>query len=416
MEKTTVGVIMDRRLAQQCCKEIMAIAGLVAPHATATSFAIDGPAEDQYKALIDKLLRSGLDARLSRSYVEAKVSTLVGELAVQQSEEKAETGLRQLWQDSDSAPCYSVIVPLSGFDVPDAPLEVGKVRIRFLDGPDCDDLIGTISTIIDGTAHPEGEKGPMKALIAGPLKTHLAGQVVAESSVVAEAVRAREIAEEETRKALDVIRYTLAAVVPRGMRVEIGLMHEVYGGPKLTPLIERDGKSFTLHVERVGPLMLFKLDKETVDTMQDLGLLQMGQILGKKAPTALELSLIRSLRWFGVMTGQGDAGHRLVAGMVCLETLLAPGDREPISNYVAESAALLLGNGSSGKRQVKKRVKELYGIRSAIAHGASKPPGERDVDDLTAICGEVIQRLLPLLSELKSSKDVYERLENLKFA
>ena len=407
---------MNRKLVEQCSNEIVSVAASSANKATPQSFSIEGPAEDQYRKLLDKLLRSGLETRLSRSFVTKKVMALIGELVVDPSAEKARTGLEQLWTDFDAVPTFTVFVPLSGLDAPDSPLELGKVKIRFCDETACDDLVATVSAIIDTTAHTDQGKVAFKELLGNLLSSHVLGQVIAESNVVAEPVRAREIAEEETRKALDVIRYALPALVPKGMRAEIGLMHEVFGGAKLTPLIEHGSRSFNLQTERVGPLTPFKLDQQTVQAMEDLGVFELGAILAKELPTGLERSLIRSLRWFGTIGGPGDADYRLVSGIVCLETLLTPRDREPISNHVAESAALLLGSNQAERRRIKARVKELYGVRSAIAHGAEKPPGERDIDDLMIISGEVIQRVLRLCSEVHTSRDLYDRLEGLKFS
>lgn len=143
---------------------------------------------------------------------------------------------------------------------------------------------------------------------------------------------------------------------------------------------------------------------------------ELGAILKKKTPTALERALVRSLRWFGSLTGTGDADYRLVSGIVCLETLLVPKDREPSSNYVAESAAFLLGTDRQERRRIKARIKELYGVRSAIAHGAAKTVIERDISELTVIAGEVIQRVLRLSGETETPEDLYDRLEEIKFS
>ena len=406
---------MNRKLIQQCSQELMGIAALVAENATATSFAIEGNAEGQYEALLDKLLRSGLSNRLSRSFVRTKLTALIGELALDPSEPRAEAGLRQLAAYYDSVSPLTVFVPLSGFDRPDIPLELGKVTIRFMDDNARAQMAATISAIIDGTRHTEGDKTAFKAMLTHRLSAHVLGQVVAECTVTAENVRAREVSEEETRKALDVIRYALPTLVQKGMRVEIGLMHEVFGGPKLTPIIDQSGGSFSIHAEAVGPLSPFKLDRETVKAMERLGVFQLGDILARETPSGLERSLIRSLRWFGTLSGPGDASYRLVAGFVCLETLLACSKGEPISNYVAESAALLLSTERVERRRVKARVKQLYGIRSAIAHGAEKPPGEKDLNDLLVISGEVIHRILQLSTEIQTAADLHERLEDIKF-
>jgi hypothetical protein len=358
---------LDRKLLQQCRKELMGIAALVAENATASSFAIEGAAEGQYEALLDKLLRSELGSRLSRSFVKTKLTALIGELALEPSKDRAEIGLHQLESDFDSVSSLAVFVPLSGFDAPDMPLELGRAIIRFIDEDALAQMAATISVVIDGTQHTDDDKTAFKAMLTGRLRAHVLGQVVAECTFAAEPVRAREVAEEETKKALDAIRYALPTLVQKGMRVEIGLMHEVFGGPKLTPIVDQSGKSFSIHAEAVGPLSLFKLDPESVQTMERVGVFQLGSILAKEAPTGLERSLIRSLRWFGTLSGTGEASYRLVSGFVCLETLLAPSKGEPISNYVAESAALLLSTERLENRCARKST------------GGSNPPPLRMV-------------------------------------
>ena len=81
--------------------------------------------------------------------------------------------------------------------------------------------------------------------------------------------------------------------------------------------------------------------------------------------------------------------------------------KEPISKSIVatigEAIAFLVGSSLEERSDLERRFKDLYGIRSSIAHGKGKPVSDIDVLDAIDLSKRVIVALLTK-SELKSAK------------
>lgn len=95
-----------------------------------------------------------------------------------------------------------------------------------------------------------------------------------------------------------------------------------------------------------------------------------------KLPPAEE-RLLTGLRWFGEAWKDRHPQSRLVKFATCLESLLMTGDKEGITEMLAERAALLLGTDYITRKQHYADAREVYSARSKAVHGDKKAKNNR---------------------------------------
>jgi hypothetical protein len=81
---------------------------------------------------------------------------------------------------------------------------------------------------------------------------------------------------------------------------------------------------------------------------------------------------------------------------IALEMLLGGDAREEISYRLALRAALFLGKTLDERRELRKKMKKLYDLRSAVAHGSHKT--HKDAGDVTTagfgVCAAIIRKMV----------------------
>lgn len=198
--------------------------------------------------------------------------------------------------------------------------------------------------------------------------------VCAEFLVIAEPGRARERAEEETRRVLEILRYSIPSLYPDNCRINVSLMGEISRTSRWIPIISSDSKSFSESSRAVGPLVPFELGDSDIKQMEEIGAFKLSDILAKpeKQLTDFEKTLLRTLHWFSSSLTQDEIENQLLNMITCLETLLTPRDGTPIGTAIAENVAILIRTGYEDRITLKKKVQEIYRSRSAVSHGGRK--------------------------------------------
>jgi len=143
----------------------------------------------------------------------------------------------------------------------------------------------------------------------------------------------------------------------------------------------------------------------------------MSKVLSKldKELGDLEKVVLRALHWFANSQTQEENENKLLNLIVCLETLLTPRDDNPIGTFIAEAVAILLADDVEPRKRLKKRVKELYRLRSAVSHGGRKAILDRDLLELESIAGTLTMSLINRMDEFESHKALFEWIDSKKF-
>lgn len=114
----------------------------------------------------------------------------------------------------------------------------------------------------------------------------------------------------------------------------------------------------------------------------------------------IEKRITTAVEWVGRALGDRDRTRSFVQTMFAFEALFNyEADRSSkfapsLGHGMSEIAAFVLGTDARTRRTVWSRLKDLYGVRSGVAHGAGVRVGRQDHDDALRLVRELIQRLL----------------------
>ena len=209
----------------------------------------------------------------------------------------------------------------------------------------------------------------------------LDGQTCAEYSVIAEPNRARERAEAEARRTVDLLRLLIPEAQQSGERISIGLQGEVPGPRSFLSIVSRYATGTVLHQPSRVPLTALRLDDVRLARLRDSGLLVMSDLLQKRDReiTLLETLLIRSMHWLGNGITQVDPPNALLNLMTAAEVLVG-GD--PIAETLAVRTALLLETKTDEQEKLCERIVQLHHLRSVVSHSGGLEATASDVEEL----------------------------------
>ncbi len=313
-------------------------------------------------------------------------------------EDGAEAAGRLLDGLVDDLETYAVertaYVPVQALSLALGELGIGRVVFRTVDDGVLDDLRGQVEAIYagpDGDARDRAYVGTLLEDIAAKL----GGKVCAVFRAVAEPTRAREQAEVEARRALEVITFANAALHPFHYQADavVGLEGEV---PTVGPWIGVAADDLFYHSLRAAPTSWpIEITRPSIERLQEVGALALSDLLARPADqlTDLEQALLRAVHWFAASQAQVELENRLLNLTTCLEALVGPEDGTRIAATVSERTALIVARGEH-RVGVRRFVRELYRARSGVSHGGAKTVSEADVKELRRVAAELIATLL----------------------
>ncbi len=151
--------------------------------------------------------------------------------------------------------------------------------------------------------------------------------------------------------------------------------------------------------------------------MERFGVFKVAEILKQEIDErSFGETLLRGIRWFSNAQIQVVKENQYLNLTSCLETFLTPGDpNDKISNTIAEGVAFVLGNGQKERRQLKKKIKDLYDKRSRVSHGGHSAIPTSDLEALRRITGDFLSQMIQRMDEFRTRNDLDEWIEDQKF-
>lgn len=147
------------------------------------------------------------------------------------------------------------------------------------------------------------------------------------------------------------------------------------------------------------------------------------ELLKLKAPSPLQSSILMAVDWVGKGLRDTDPSRRFMQVMIALESLLQITEKgqivsPSIAHQLSEWAAYLVGVNQAGREQTERKIKELYGIRSAIAHGGKGTVNTSQVSDALTLIKFLIQRLAtdPRLSRMQTKEELRTWITKVKYS
>jgi hypothetical protein len=359
-----------------------------------------------FQDLLSRLYRdSGWSDKHSEDYVSEIIKGILGKLYHDRRPQVAVESLKEevrkygAYRDEHDA-----FVPLVGLTMNVADFKVGQVVLTQWTEAQATERLGLNLRTTFG-------QFVLKSLVGTPMAVF---------RTVAEPKRAIERGLDEARRAVEVLRFGIALRHPNQGEpfttnvAVVGDVPDAVFQPIVLPV--RNALSISISRSNWGPTIPFRVDLETVRALNESPFGILSRILEKSLQrlTSFEQAILRGLHWFGNALCQKEAENELLCHVICLEALLTPRNREPISNAVAEGVALLLKTTYDERKQLKKRVRELYGYRSGVSHGGSKSVLTTDIYELREITRDVIGVAANLSQKVDSQERLLELIEEIK--
>jgi hypothetical protein len=367
---------------------------------------------DEYQQLCTELLeKEGWEERFSEKHVDAALVDLIDTIRSTADLRTVEARFQALATEyADWSEENVVYVPIVGLALRVDALELGRATLR----PASSDFVSKLSSRVDEILaqmlNPPEWAGPMQRQL---LAESFSQWAFAEVRVLAEASRARERAEDETRRALELLRYSTMLLLPPRYPVVFGLRGDVSFGHRTVPAFAANAEKFQIGNIPVG-LPSLEIDDTYVQRMAAIGVPTLSAMLTRDNPSDFEEALLRAIHWLGNSDVEPTNENKFLNLITAMEVLFTPRDRDPISTSVAEGVAFVLATTRGDWKTIKKRLKALYGKRSAVSHRGSRAILDAEVAELRSVAANVVRGLVSRTAEFATRDQLLEWIEDQK--
>jgi hypothetical protein len=132
-------------------------------------------------------------------------------------------------------------------------------------------------------------------------------------------------------------------------------------------------------------------------------------ILANPNPSSLDDRILSSLQWAGRATIEGRKEEAFLLFCISLEALLLGNRNTEISQTFALRGAHLFGQDTAHRKDIFKKLKCLYGIRSSIVHSGHTQVTQADLSKIRSLAKNAVW--LMLVREPFSQMKTEEKLE-----
>jgi Apea-like HEPN len=358
------------------------------------------------------LKRSNYRTKFSTKFLGKKLSSLFV-CCLSDPHYQLEHNIRLLLAELD---CYSqerrVFIRVEGVVLCGMCVVIGRVRLCPGDEYLLEEMAAAAERVIDLTLASEEGKLALKKEHRDRLSERMQGACIAMSLHNAEPIRAIELAKEEVRRSLDLLRLGIKATHRLQDDIRIGI-----AGDHPSVVVEAlavSDSSVNTEMKLVGnPL---RVDASFLNALEQFGIFRVSEALARTKCTNLEEAIIRSMHWFSVATCQDDKSNTFLLLVVSLETLFKQAKGASIASTVAEGSAFLLGQSKDQRLEISKLVRMFYGMRSSVAHSGRSSFSEIDLDRLMLIVLEVILEVVSRTDKLRTQDDLDNEIQLMKFS
>lgn len=139
------------------------------------------------------------------------------------------------------------------------------------------------------------------------------------------------------------------------------------------------------------------------------------------SPSEIKQRVLLAIDWIGESYGENVASSAFIKAAIALEILFNEQKSEFLSKGIAaqisESVALVLGSDLDSKMGLEKRMRELYGIRSGIAHAGKNDIKIIDLESIRGLARQCVIRVMvdPAFKEVHKAADMTVLFKKLKY-
>ena len=156
-------------------------------------------------------------------------------------------------------------------------------------------------------------------------------------------------------------------------------------------------------------------------TDSSIGNNKIWDLLFIKQKTPIENRIISAIEWIGKANCEINNKNRFLFYVFAIESLLNYQEKNmitpSIAHSIAESSAMILGKNYEERITIEKIIKEIYSIRSALAHGANKEVSDEEMNMAMSISRNIIITFLTDcdLIKMNNIETFFDYLKNKKY-
>ena len=263
----------------------------------------------------------------------------------------------------DSAECVDVVLDALGkavvehrllFPVSDlyvqSPLTLGSVRVSTFPESIFEDL--------------ESRRSEQCAQLAQSLRGDFQGVAVVEATVVAEPIRAQELACQQVDLAIGVLRF----FTPSGVTSRLARWGHAPLRTDRVFITDPSGKFLSTSGAVLDRPIAMVLSDELRGILLDVGLSEVCDILARDSLTDFEKVLLSGMVTFGRAALSSDLREKMIWYCAGLESLLVRDSSEPILQNLGDRLALFTYDKVETRSAVVRDIKAAYALRSRFLH------------------------------------------------
>lgn len=307
---------------------------------------------------------------------------------------------------------YSIFLPLSGIEVQahDQEFQLGNVCVVKSTPELRDEVKQVLRDILkQNPFYSDPQKDEFFSMTSLIVDRCFESPAMAKYSVVAEPIRAKERAEEETRRVIEVLRFYGMITCEPHWNVKVCLTHE--SSQRFRYIVCYSNEMFTPSASVSGPETNLVLSNDFIEQMKKSGANKLLELISKVELTDFEKKLLLAMHWLATSQMQYDNESKFLNLVSSLESLLTRDASYPIAISVAEGTAILLHDDLSERIRIRDSIKASYGTRSELSHGGSKAVPDFTLERLQRYAVSLLLALLKRTHEFKSQADLFEWLD-----
>ena len=160
----------------------------------------------------------------------------------------------------------------------------------------------------------------------------------------------------------------------------------------------------------------FTINNPNLKKMRSLRFDVINKLLGKNPRdlTLFERELLLAINWYGTAVDMTDPVLKFLNYAIVLEVLISKFEKDSdrtITDKLAEGVAFLLGKKYEKRREIKKKIKKLYRIRSAIVHGGLDSVDDKNIREIEIAALYLILDLLGRIDQFTTKDDLLNWIE-----
>jgi len=370
---------------------------------------LTGDCVDAFSDVLDALERDrriGYEFSL-KTIMERLRSFLLGAVFGESNFDRKNVGAEMAWNAlkarfGEKHTLASYFVPivnleLSGIDE----IVIGVVRI-YPNSPSATEKIkASLAEIIRGSPRYTEEEQERHIESMSQQAQPPPGCCVAELTLKVHPDRGYELAAAAARESVAILRLLALFFAGPGPHPIPALLGEVAQGERVQTRLA-PGQEFGIQagLVGVGPIVPFRLTQQVLDDMRG-ELDALGAAVVPSLPQRLDIQnrLSTALLWYSDAIVEPEVNGKFLKFCIALESLLLDREDEAIATKLAQSVAVLLTDDSNRRLANDRFLRDIYRVRSRIAHEGKDMRARRYVDRVESVAAASILRVAHLAHE-----------------